>query len=95
MGSSNEEVLCMVKAGVGLMVSFKGRGVIRIYNQETFNHLQDVNIASSVTQILEGMLLCLKGLLSSLKVCFLPRRSAFFLDKIFTHTRVRVKSKPI
>ena len=54
VGCGEEEVLCMVKAGVGLMVSFRGRGVIRIYHQETFNHLQDVNVASAVTQILEG-----------------------------------------
>lgn len=54
MGVEEEVVECMVKAGVGLMVSFRGHGVIRIFNQETFHHLQDINIASSVAQILDG-----------------------------------------
>ena len=48
------EVQCMVTAGVGLLVSFRGKAIIRIFCAETFNHLQDVNIASVVSNVLEG-----------------------------------------
>ena len=46
---------CVVKAGVGLLVSFQLKSVIRVYHLETFDHLQDINIASAVHQLLEGL----------------------------------------
>lgn len=45
---------CMVKAGVGLLVAFSSRAVIRLYHLETLQHLQDISIASAVTPLLEG-----------------------------------------
>ena len=52
--SDDSAIQCMVKAGVGLLVSFQDKSVIRVYHLETFDHLQDINIASAVYQLLEG-----------------------------------------
>jgi len=44
----------MVKAGVGLIVSFRNKGFIRLHHFETLEHLQDINMASVARSFLEG-----------------------------------------
>ena len=46
----------MVRCGVGLMVSLRDRAVIQLYHLETFEYLQDINVASAVTRTLNGKL---------------------------------------
>jgi hypothetical protein len=45
----------MVRAGVGLFISFTKIAVIQLYHMETFDHLQDINVASSVARSISGM----------------------------------------
>ena len=52
--SDGEVVSHMVKAGVGLLVAFQNKALLRIFHLETFQHLQDVNVASAVQKLLEG-----------------------------------------
>ncbi|CAH1774827.1 unnamed protein product [Owenia fusiformis] len=54
VGSASCEVCHMVRAGVGLWVSMKGESVLRLYHLETFQHLQDINIASAVHRVISG-----------------------------------------
>ena len=54
LGPEPGPIESMVKAGVGLVVSFRNCSLIRLYHLETFQHLQDINIASSVRRLLEG-----------------------------------------
>jgi len=51
---SRSHIECMVKAGVGLMVSLRERSVIQLYHLETLEYLQDINVASAVTLTLNG-----------------------------------------
>jgi len=51
---SGSHIQCMVKAGVGLMVSLRERSVIQLYHIETLEYLQDVNVASAVMLTLNG-----------------------------------------
>jgi len=51
---SGAHIECMVKAGVGLMVSLRERSVIQLYHLETLQYLQDINVASAVTLTLNG-----------------------------------------
>ncbi|XP_013394139.1 uncharacterized protein LOC106161669 [Lingula anatina] len=43
----------MVQSGCGFWISFKEESLIRLYHVETFQHLQDINIASAVTRALK------------------------------------------
>lgn len=54
--SDSEVIECMVKAGVGLMVSLRERSVIQLYHLETLEYLQDINVASAITLTLNGVL---------------------------------------
>ena len=49
-----DEICCMATAGVGLLVSFKENAVIRIFHLETFQHLQDANLASNINKLFGG-----------------------------------------
>jgi len=53
---SGAHIECMVKAGVGLMVSLREHSVIHLYHLETLEYLQDINVASAVTLTLSGEL---------------------------------------
>ncbi|XP_064642020.1 rho guanine nucleotide exchange factor 10-like protein isoform X2 [Lineus longissimus] len=44
----------MVRAGVGLFISFSKIAVIQLYHMETLDHLQDINVASSVARSKSG-----------------------------------------
>ena len=46
----------MAHAGVGLWLSLKNSSVICLYHTETFRHLQDINIASHVSQVMSEQL---------------------------------------
>ncbi|ELU12632.1 hypothetical protein CAPTEDRAFT_218934 [Capitella teleta] len=46
-------VQCMVKAAAGVVVSFKDRATLRLFHQESWQHLQDISIASAVANVLQ------------------------------------------
>ena len=58
---SGSHIECMVKAGVGLMVSLTERSVIQLYHLETFEYLQDINVASAIARTLNGKINILIG----------------------------------
>ncbi|KAI1301843.1 Rho guanine nucleotide exchange factor 10 [Halotydeus destructor] len=43
----------LANCGIGLWVSLVNSSIIRLYHTETFKHLQDLNIASSVKRVLQ------------------------------------------
>lgn len=45
---SNQQVNLMAHSGIGLWISLKNSTMLCLYHTETFKHLQDINIASSV-----------------------------------------------
>ncbi|XP_017146061.1 uncharacterized protein LOC108158321 isoform X2 [Drosophila miranda] len=45
---ATQEVNLMAHSGIGLWISLKNSTVLCLYHTETFKHLQDINIASSV-----------------------------------------------
>ncbi|XP_067641888.1 uncharacterized protein [Eurosta solidaginis] len=45
---ANQQVHVMAHSGIGLWISLKNSSVLCLYHTETFKHLQDINIASSV-----------------------------------------------
>ncbi|XP_053949250.1 uncharacterized protein LOC128857524 [Anastrepha ludens] len=45
---ANQQVNLMAHSGIGLWISLKNSTVLCLYHTETFKHLQDINIASSV-----------------------------------------------
>jgi len=47
----------MAKTGVGLMVTRKNQATVQLFHLETFEHLQDISVASAITRMLEGMVL--------------------------------------
>ncbi|KAK2709309.1 rho guanine nucleotide exchange factor 10-like isoform X3 [Artemia franciscana] len=49
-------ISAMAHAGVGLWLSLKNSSVICLYHTETFRHLQDINIASHVSQVMSEQL---------------------------------------
>jgi len=53
---SSSHIECMVRCGVGLMVSLSERAVIQLYHLETLEYLQDINVASAITRTLNGVL---------------------------------------
>lgn len=44
----------MVVAGVGIWISFSSGSTLRLFHTETLDHLQDINIATAVNNILPG-----------------------------------------
>lgn len=44
----------MVVAGVGIWISFSTGSTLRLFHTETLDHLQDINIATAVNNILPG-----------------------------------------
>jgi len=48
-------IQCMVRCGVGLMVSLSERAIIQLYHLETLEYLQDINVASAITRTLNGL----------------------------------------
>uniref|UniRef100_A0A672LI86 Rho guanine nucleotide exchange factor 10 n=1 Tax=Sinocyclocheilus grahami TaxID=75366 RepID=A0A672LI86_SINGR len=56
----------MVVAGVGIWISFSTGSTIRLFHTETLDHLQDINIATAVSNILPGQQ---RVSVSSLLVC--------------------------
>lgn len=50
-GESSLAVNLMAHSGIGLWVSLKSSNIICLYHTETFKHLQDINIASSVLKL--------------------------------------------
>ena len=44
----------MVVAGVGIWISFSSGSTLRLFHTETLEHLQDINIATPVHNILSG-----------------------------------------
>ncbi|XP_034471687.1 rho guanine nucleotide exchange factor 10-like protein [Drosophila innubila] len=45
---ANQQVNLMAHSGIGLWISLKNSTMLCLYHTETFKHLQDINIASSV-----------------------------------------------
>lgn len=45
----------MVVAGVGIWISFSTGSTLRLFHTETLDHLQDINIATAVNNILPGI----------------------------------------
>lgn len=43
-------IKCMVQSGVGFWITFQNESLIRLYHVESFSHLQDINIASTVSR---------------------------------------------
>ena len=99
MASSDDSAIqCMVKAGVGLLVSFHNKSVIRVYHLETFDHLQDINIASAVYQLLEGSNRLISGVSPShfflqillvLNVIVVFSPECFIIERMFSDVCVR------
>jgi len=58
---------CMVRCGVGLMVSLRGRAVIQLYHLETLEYLQDINVASAITRTLNGLSCILTKIITIVK----------------------------
>uniref|UniRef100_A0A8C1UXI8 Rho guanine nucleotide exchange factor 10 n=1 Tax=Cyprinus carpio TaxID=7962 RepID=A0A8C1UXI8_CYPCA len=56
----------MVVAGVGIWISFSTGSTLRLFHTETLDHLQDINIATAVNNILPGQQ---RVSVSSLLVC--------------------------
>ncbi|XP_051724414.1 rho guanine nucleotide exchange factor 10 isoform X2 [Ctenopharyngodon idella] len=56
----------MVVAGVGIWISFSSGSTLRLFHTETLDHLQDINIATAVNNILPGQQ---RVSVSSLLVC--------------------------
>ncbi|XP_067224055.1 rho guanine nucleotide exchange factor 10 isoform X3 [Chanodichthys erythropterus] len=56
----------MVVAGVGIWISFSSGSTLRLFHTETLDHLQDINIATAVNNILSGQQ---RVSVSSLLVC--------------------------
>uniref|UniRef100_A0A671PNV4 Rho guanine nucleotide exchange factor 10 n=1 Tax=Sinocyclocheilus anshuiensis TaxID=1608454 RepID=A0A671PNV4_9TELE len=56
----------MVVAGVGIWISFSTGSTLRLFHTETLDHLQDINIATAVNNILPGQH---RVSVSSLLVC--------------------------
>ncbi|XP_041828078.1 rho guanine nucleotide exchange factor 10 isoform X2 [Melanotaenia boesemani] len=56
----------MVVAGVGIWIAFSSGSTLRLFHTETLEHLQDINIATPVNNILPGNQ---RVLVSSLLVC--------------------------
>jgi hypothetical protein len=71
----------MAKAGVGLMVTLKNRAVVQLYHFETFEHLQDISVASAITRMLEGLLKLFTMLLVSSVVDLMFGGYIFWLFK--------------
>lgn len=44
----------MVAAGVGIWIAFSSGSTLRLFHTETLEHLQDINIATAVHNILSG-----------------------------------------
>lgn len=44
----------MVVAGVGIWIAFSSGSTLRLFHTETLEHLQDINIATPVHNILSG-----------------------------------------
>lgn len=44
----------MVVAGVGIWIAFSSGSTLRLFHTETLEHLQDINIATPVNNILPG-----------------------------------------
>lgn len=44
----------MVVAGVGIWIAFSSGSTLRLFHTETLEHLQDINIATPVHNILPG-----------------------------------------
>uniref|UniRef100_A0A668ADE0 Rho guanine nucleotide exchange factor 10 n=1 Tax=Myripristis murdjan TaxID=586833 RepID=A0A668ADE0_9TELE len=57
----------MVVAGVGIWIAFSSGSTLRLFHTETLEHLQDINIATPVHNILAGNQ---RVLVSSLLVCY-------------------------
>ena len=51
----------MVVAGVGVWVSFQTLDIIRLFHTETFEHLQDISLASPIGRMVAGRLGSRKG----------------------------------
>ncbi|PIO29313.1 hypothetical protein AB205_0105850 [Aquarana catesbeiana] len=44
----------MAVAGVGIWIAFTSGSTLRLFHTETFEHLQDINIATPVHNMLSG-----------------------------------------
>lgn len=44
----------MVVAGVGIWIAFSSGSTLRLFHTETLEHLQDINIATPVHNVLPG-----------------------------------------
>ncbi|XP_033641961.1 rho guanine nucleotide exchange factor 10-like isoform X3 [Asterias rubens] len=52
---STQSVQSMVVAGVGVWVSFQTLDIIRLFHTETFEHLQDISLASPIGRMVAGL----------------------------------------
>ena len=52
-------ISAMVRSGCGLWMSFKDKSYVRLYHIETKEHLQEINIGSTVDQMMSGRRHCL------------------------------------
>ncbi|CAD5117935.1 DgyrCDS6679 [Dimorphilus gyrociliatus] len=46
-----ESIKCVVNAGAGILVSYENSAVIKLYHRETFEYLQDINVASAIQTV--------------------------------------------
>lgn len=60
-GENGRGVSCMVSAGHGVWVSVHNSASVRLYHAATYECLCEVNVASAVTKMLAGELLCILG----------------------------------
>lgn len=60
-GGGNNPVNLMAHSGIGLWVSLKNSSIICLYHTETFKHLQDMNIATSVLRVTSSQKECINN----------------------------------